>query len=73
MDAELSTPSWALYRKLLVLGVSADEATELMNGYARELAEKIRNEPAPDDPDDYGGFVDAGADWAADLIDPSVA
>jgi hypothetical protein len=38
--------------------------------HAHELAEKIRNTPSPDNPDDYGGFVDQGADWAADLIDP---
>lgn len=40
--------------------------------YAHELAEKIRNTPSPRDPDDYGGLVDMGADWAADLIDPEV-
>lgn len=39
--------------------------------HAHELAERIRNTPSTDDPDDYGGFVDMGADWAADLIDPS--
>jgi hypothetical protein len=38
--------------------------------HAHEMAEHIRNTPSPDDPDDYGGFVDMGADWAADLIDP---
>ncbi|MEV7814270.1 hypothetical protein AB0P05_26625 [Streptomyces flaveolus] len=44
-----------------------------LDAYAHELAEKIRNEPSPRDPDDYGALVDAGADWAADLIDPEVS
>jgi hypothetical protein len=57
-----------LWHVLLEHGV--DEATELMNGYAHELAEQIRATPKPDDPDDRGGFVEQGADWAADLIDP---
>lgn len=38
--------------------------------HAHRLAEQIRNTPSPDNPDDFGGFVDQGADWAADLIDP---
>ncbi|WP_432184867.1 hypothetical protein [Streptomyces tendae] len=38
--------------------------------HAHQLAEQIRNTPSPNDADDYGGFVDAGADWAANLIDP---
>lgn len=44
----------------------------LLDAYAHELAELIRSIPGPDDPDDYGGFVSMGADWAADLIDPKV-
>lgn len=51
----------------LTLNSLADEA----DAFAHELAERIRNTPSTDDPDDYGGFVDMGADWAADLIDPS--
>ncbi|MCX4994272.1 hypothetical protein [Streptomyces longwoodensis] len=69
---DMSLPSWRLYNRLLLLGVSVDEASDLMNGYAHELAERIRNAPNPDSPDDFGGFVDQGADWAADLIDPKV-
>jgi hypothetical protein len=46
------------------------EVERTLKTYAHELAEKIRNTPSPRDPDDYGGLVDMGADWAADLIDP---
>ncbi|AVH59983.1 MULTISPECIES: hypothetical protein [Streptomyces] len=42
---DMSRPSWKLYNKLLVLGVSVDEASDLMNGYARELAEQQRRCP----------------------------
>lgn len=37
---DMTRPSWKLYNRLLVLGVSVDEATGLMNGYAHELAEQ---------------------------------
>ena len=37
-----SRPSWRLYNRLTALGVTVDEASELMNGYAHELAERQR-------------------------------
>lgn len=37
------SPSMDLWRALITRGVDADEATELMNGYAHELAERQRN------------------------------
>lgn len=60
-----------LWHRLLALGVSEEEATELMHGYAHELAEKIRAEKgsgtyAP------GVYFHSGMDYAADLIDPQV-
>jgi hypothetical protein len=39
---DTNLPSWNLYRKLLILGASPDEATALMNGYAYELAGRQR-------------------------------
>lgn len=51
---------------------AAVHAKRFLDVYAHELAEKIRNEPSPRDPDDFCGLVDMGADWAADLIDPEV-
>lgn len=42
---DTSRPSWKLYNKLLTLGISAEEAGELMNGYAHELAERVRAHP----------------------------
>lgn len=50
--------------------VTSDEVNEAIDAFAHELAQKIRNTPSPDVLDDYGGLVDHGADWAADLIDP---
>lgn len=40
-----SRPSWELYNRLLGLGVTVDEASALMNGYAHELAERLRAHP----------------------------
>jgi len=67
---DMSRPSWKLYNKLLALGVSGDEATELMNGYAHELAETIRN--APEAPEAWDDDYYRGEAAAADLIDPEV-
>lgn len=39
---DTSRPSWKLYNRLLALGVSVEEASELMNGYAHELAAQQR-------------------------------
>jgi hypothetical protein len=63
-------PSWTLYNKLLYLGVSVDEATALMNGYAHELAERQRAEGASWGQDSAAGKVYRAA---ADLIDPAVS
>ncbi|MGW2721417.1 hypothetical protein [Streptomyces sp. NPDC001492] len=65
-----SRPSWKLYNKLLALGVSVDEAAALMDGYAHELAETIRN--APEAPEAWDDDFYRGLDAAADLIDPEV-
>jgi hypothetical protein len=54
-------------------GMYESHVMEMLDAYAHELAEKIRNTPSPRDPDDYGGLVDMGADWAANLIDPEVS
>ena len=70
MSLDPKSPSMKLWHRLLAAGATEEEATELMHGYAHELAERIRNTPGHNDPDDYGGFTDAGADWAANLIDP---
>jgi len=55
-------------------GLTDPEATaqEALEMCAHELAELIRCMPIPEDPDDYGGFVEQGAYWAANLIDPEV-
>lgn len=70
MTLDPKAPSMRLWHALAGRGVDAYEATELMNGYAHELAERIRATSKPDDADDRGGFVEQGAGWAADLIDP---
>jgi hypothetical protein len=67
---DMSRPSWKLYNRLLLLGASADEASELMNGYAHELAERQRYEH-----NEVGGGCSLGVcdgDRLADLIDPEV-
>lgn len=46
---DMSRPSWKLHNKLLLLGATAEEAGELMNGYAHELAEKVRKHPVYSD------------------------
>lgn len=63
MDLDPKSPSMKLWHRLLALGVSEDEATELMNGYAHELAERIRY-------GDYPAHATDGAEYAADVIDP---
>jgi hypothetical protein len=60
-----SRPSWKLYNKLLALGVPAEEAGQLMNGYAHELAEQLREQC------DCGEIGTCGCP-CADLIDPEV-
>lgn len=59
--------SMQLWNALLAHGVSAEEATVLMNGYAHELAEKIRTS-LPADPG--GKYLTGSMDEAAELIDP---
>ncbi|MFF4552698.1 hypothetical protein [Streptomyces sp. NPDC001422] len=75
MTLDPRSPSMALWHRLLGAGVSEDEARTLMNGYARELAERQRHHfgvgdapvRAHCDPDcDFcRGVTDAAA-----LIDP---
>lgn len=73
------SPSMNLWHALIGRGVDADEATTLMNGYAHELAERIRHDAAsrwaPNDKGVYAlGAEDAleGQTRGADLIDPHV-
>lgn len=61
---DMSRPSWKLYNKLVVLGVSVDEASDLMNGYAHELADQQREWIA--DQTDLAWW----ADQIPDVIDP---
>ncbi|MGW4603751.1 hypothetical protein ACWENS_10820 [Streptomyces sp. NPDC004532] len=69
MTLDPKSPSMKLWHRLLALGVSEEEATELMHGYAHELAERIRTYAERDDLDYYSP---QGLGEAADLIDPQV-
>jgi hypothetical protein len=42
MTFDPNSPSMKLWHRLLAAGVGEDEATELMHGYAHELAERQR-------------------------------
>ncbi|MEU9218893.1 hypothetical protein AB0D47_20355 [Streptomyces sp. NPDC048376] len=64
-----SRPSWVLYNRLLALGVSVDEASSLMSGYAHELAERQRAVNFDWYEDDASGAYLA-RDHLANLIDP---
>lgn len=73
MSARLDpkAPSMRLWHALLARGVSEDEATELMNGYAHELAERIRNVHATGEGDAWNWWDAADIPAScADLIDP---
>lgn len=60
-----------LFHRLVAdAGLSPHRANQQIDAYAHQLAQQIRNTPAPNNPDDYWGFMTHGADWAADLIDP---
>ena len=62
------SPSMRLWRTLIEHGVGADQATELMNGYAHELAERQRYAH-----DEVGGGCSLGVCHGGsmpDLIDP---
>lgn len=66
---DVNAPSFKLWQALITRGATEDEATELMNSYAHELAERIRAEKGS------GSYEPAelfrgGMDFAADLIDP---
>lgn len=69
MSLDPKSPSMALWHCLLAAGVSEDEATTLMNGYAHELAGQQRNWDA-----EAAGYTDPQmAVYAvADLIDPEI-
>ncbi|MFI5473221.1 hypothetical protein ACIA6D_23645 [Streptomyces cacaoi] len=58
----------AIWRRLLDSGASADEAAELMNGYAHGIAERQRaySNAEPGEP----GCWHDGVNAAANLIDP---
>ena len=43
MSLDPKSPSMKLWHRLLAAGVSEDEATELMHGYAHELADRQRD------------------------------
>ncbi|MEU4133674.1 hypothetical protein [Streptomyces wuyuanensis] len=67
MAVDVNAPSYKLFRRLVENGVDANEATELMNGYAHELAEKQRQHH------DLGGGCELGVchgEELPDLIDP---
>ncbi|MFF5703378.1 hypothetical protein ACFY7H_12855 [Streptomyces sp. NPDC012794] len=68
MTEPLDLPSWHLWAWLLRHGADPEKATELMNGYAHELAERIREHEY-----DAGevGPVHLAFQAAADVIDPS--
>lgn len=68
------SPSMRLWHRLLAAGASEDEATELMNGYAHELAERQRSLADANDELDHDHHVygfSGAVRKAADLIDPS--
>lgn len=69
MSLDPRSPSMTLWHRLLAAGVSEDEATALMHGYAHELAEQIREQRGTTSLPD-GHFFFSGMDFAADLIDP---
>ncbi|MGA5035072.1 hypothetical protein ACPB8P_31575 [Streptomyces cellulosae] len=74
MDLDPKVPSMKLWQWLLTHGANEDEATELMNGYAHELAERQRawaHEPMTDAGAPEYGSVENVLD-AADRIDPYV-
>lgn len=58
-----------LWHRLLAAGASEDEATELMHGYAHELADRIRGERGTTSLESGHHFF-SGMDYAADIIDP---
>lgn len=58
-----------LWHRLLAAGVSEDEATTLMHGYAHELAERQREDIDYDSGNTTPDFI-AGRLSGADLIDP---
>lgn len=69
MSLDPKSPSMALWHRLLAADVSEAEATELMHGYAHELAERQRNWDA-----EAAGYTDPqmAVYGVADLIDPEV-
>lgn len=65
------SPSALLWNALVRHGVDADEATALMNGYAHELAERLRNIHGSGEGDAWNWWDAADIPGAcADLIDP---
>jgi hypothetical protein len=74
MSLDPRSPSMNLWHRLLAAGVTEEEATTLMHGYAHELAEQIRDKYGKprwegDEPEYAYGYNAATHD-AADLIDP---
>ncbi|MGY1549606.1 hypothetical protein [Streptomyces sp. MN6] len=75
MDLDPKAPSMKLWQWLLTHGANEDEATELMNGYAHELAERIREDV---DLQDHPGEALVECEGcatvrAAALIDPGMS
>ncbi|WP_405559099.1 hypothetical protein OHV08_34390 [Streptomyces canus] len=69
MSLDPKSPSMKLWHRLLAAGASEDEATELMHGYAHELAGRIRGEKGATSLESGHHFF-SGMDYAADIIDP---
>lgn len=73
MTLDPKSPSMNLWQALVSRGIDAEEATELMHGYAHELAEQIRDAPfVKDGPARQWDWWDAATipNSCADLIDP---
>ncbi len=71
MSLDPKSPSMKLWHRLLAAGASEGEATELMHGFAHELAERIRAEK-PTSSLESAHFFNSGMDYGADIIDPQV-
>ncbi|MEV6014751.1 hypothetical protein [Streptomyces sp. NPDC051997] len=72
MTVDPKAPSMRLWHRLLATGASEDDATELMHGYAHELADRQRAAIEGFDRDDHWGvlFRPDDVEGLPDLIDP---
>lgn len=68
-----NSASLRLWHALLAGGASEEEATVLMNGYAHELADRLRNVHGSGDGESWDWWDAATIPAScADLIDPNV-